>query len=148
MCIRDRALGDPDLAVRSEAASSLGKAKASVESVRRSPVDSVTLGRVARESALPAASFSTPEGRRIFSPVALGARELAPLLAQAQKATGEARLESIAQLGLSPSTESIALLEMLAAKDSGEPEDVRKTAYRALRRAQRRFARLGKEVRP
>ena len=143
-----QALGDPELAIRSEAASSLGKAKASVESVRRSPVDSVTLGRVARGNAIPAASFSTPEGRRIFSPVALGARELAPLLAQAQKATGEARLESIAQLGLLPATESIALLEMLAAKDSGEPEDVRKMAYRALRRAQRRFARLPKEVRP
>jgi hypothetical protein len=104
----------------------------------------VILGRVARAQALPLSGFEKPEIRRIFAPVALGSRNVAPLVKVALEKT-PARLEAIALLGLSTTPEAIAVLTSLSARGSKEPEDVRKSAYRALRRAQRRLA---KEARP
>jgi ParB family chromosome partitioning protein len=139
-----RALGDPDLAVRGEAASSLGNAKVGVESAKRAPLDPVVLGRIARAQTLPMSGYEKADTRRVVAPVAIGTRNVGPLLAHA-KAKNPGRLEAIAELGLSTTEEAISLLQSLAAKSSGEPEDVRKAAFRALRRAQRRLA---KEVRP
>ena len=139
-----RALGDPDLMVRAEAASSLGHAKATIESAKRSPLDPVMMERIARVQTLPAAGYDRAETRRIVAPVALGTKNVGPLLLHA-KSRGPGRLEVIAQLGLSTAPESIALLQSLCAKGGAEPEDVRKAAFRALRRAQRR---LQKEARP
>ena len=80
-----------------------------------------------------------------MAPVAIGQRTLAPLLELAQRGKASGRLEAIAELGLSPRPDAIVVLEALAARDSGEAAEVRKVAYRALRRAQRRLA---KEVNP
>jgi len=140
-----KALSDPDLAVRAEAASSLAKAKATVESLRGTPLDTVLLERVVRAQGVLKTSIESADLRRIVAPVALGQRTLAPLLALAQKGKSSGRLEAIAELGLSPLPEAIVVLEALAAKDSGEAAEVRKAAYRSLRRAQRRLA---KEVHP
>ena len=139
-----RALGDPDLAVRGEAASSLGRVRATIESAKRVPLDPSITARVARANTLPMSGYDSADLRRIVAPVALGTRNLGPLLTHA-KAKSASRLEAIAELGLSTTSEAITLLQSLCAKGSSEPEDVRKAAFRALRRAQRR---LQKEARP
>src|SRR5205823_5445723 len=58
-----RALSDPDLAVRGEAASSLGKTKAPLDSVKRAPLDPVILARVARAQALPMSGLEKSDTR-------------------------------------------------------------------------------------
>jgi ParB family chromosome partitioning protein len=145
-----RALADSDLRVRLEAASSLGAANTKLESLERAPKDPVVLSRVVRGRQLPVTPLDSADRRRILVPLALTGANLASLLAHAGKAKAEGRLEAIAELGLSGAPEAIGLLAKLAAKGLGEPEDVRKTAYRALRRAQRRLASrpTTKEVRP
>ena len=73
-------------------------------------------------------------------PWLLEKRSLEPLIAAAFDAKHQGRLESIAALGLSTDQASLDALTRLASKDSREPEPVRKAAFRALRRAQRRLA--------
>jgi hypothetical protein len=139
-----RALSDPNLATRAEAASSLGNAKVGISSAKRAPLDPVVLGRMARAQTLPMSGYEAADTRRIVAPVAIGTRNVGPLLAHA-RTRSPGRLEAIAQLGLSTTPEAISLLQSLSVRGSTEPEDVRKAAYRALRRAERRLA---KEVRP
>jgi ParB family chromosome partitioning protein len=143
-----KALRDPELSVRFEAASSLARADVGVASLQNAPLDVVVLQRVARAQGVRETSIESADLRRIVAPVALGQRTLSPLLALARKAKAPGRLEAIAELGLSPLPEAIAALEALAAKDSGEAVEVRKAAYRSLRRAQRRLARAQGEVHP
>lgn len=140
-----RALTAQQLPLRAEAASALGKAQVKLQELRTLPLDPVVLGRAAQPAKVTAPDLEQAELRRVLGPVLLSSRTLTPLLAEAQTAKAAGRLEAIAQLGLSAAPDAVALLQKLAAKGSGEPEDVRKSAYRALRRAQRRMA---KEVRP
>jgi ParB family transcriptional regulator, chromosome partitioning protein len=133
------ALTDPDLLVRAEAASALARASVAPRAAAQTPLDPVTLGRVAQPGAIPA--LNEPIDRLVYTPIALGTGELAALVAVARRGAGRGRLDAIGALGLSPSDAAISALASLCAKDSGESEDVRKAAYRALRRAKRVRAR-------
>jgi ParB family chromosome partitioning protein len=130
-------LADPELAVRAEAASALAGAK--VHDVAATPLDAVMLARVAKIDAIPSLADATD--RLVYAPLALGSKNLDPLVAQAQKGKGQARLDAIAALGLSPTDVAIEALTSLCEEDNGEEEDVRTTAYKALRRAKRTRAR-------
>lgn len=130
------ALEDPDLNVRGEAASALGQAKQAAGRTEGSTFDPVMLKR----SLFKAGPLTAGEDRRLMVPWLLAKRSLEPLLAAAFDAKNQGRLESIAALGLSTDQASLDALTRLASKDAREPEPVRKAAFRALRRAQRRRA--------
>jgi ParB family chromosome partitioning protein len=128
-------MSESDLSLRFAAATSLaGDALA----LRTSPLDPVALARAV--TALPKQALSTDPGRRIHLPHVLGSRNVTELAAVACDGKGQDRLDAIAALGLAPGDETDKALRALAFSKS-EPEDVRRIAYKSLRRAMRVTAR-------
>ncbi len=124
-------MSDSDLNLRFAAASSLaGDALA----LRTAPLDPVGLARAV--TTLPKQALATDPGRKIHLPLVLRSRKVTDLVAVAYDGKGQDRLDAIAALGLAPSDETDKALRALAFSKS-EPEDVRRTAYKSLRRAMR-----------
>jgi ParB family chromosome partitioning protein len=124
-----------DLNLRFAAASSLaGDALA----LRTAPLDPVALARAV--TTLPKQALATDPGRKVHLPLVLRSRKVTDLVAVAHDGKGQDRLDAIAALGLAPTDETDKALRAIAFSKS-EPEDVRRTAYKALRRALRITAR-------
>ncbi|MFO0555012.1 MAG: hypothetical protein U0271_41930, partial [Polyangiaceae bacterium] len=79
--------------------------------------------------------------RCVVGPLAIRSGKIGALGALARSdASLENRLDAVAMLSLSSAPEALEVLGALAARESPDAE-LRKAAYRALRRAQRRVAR-------
>lgn len=133
------AFKDLDPAVRTAAASSLSPAR-DVLALRTSPLDPVRLGLASEGAPINAAALVVTDGRRALVPRALRDRETVTLEALAAK-RGDARLDAIAALGRAATDGAIEALTTLASKGETKEEEVRKAAFRSLRRAQRSQAR-------
>jgi ParB family chromosome partitioning protein len=132
-------IGDSDLALRFAAASALGGEVA----LRSAPLDPVVLGRAL--SAVPKQALASDEGRKVHLALVLRSRQVSELAAVARDAKGQDRLDAIAALSLTPGAEADKALRAIAFSKS-EPEDVRRAAYKALRRALRGAARENRKA--
>ena len=133
-------LVDTDTAVRAAAASALVGAVPSVLELRASPFDPVLLGQIAGDAGNASAALVSTEGRRVFLGRALGRQErqeLVDLATLARTGTGQDRLDAFAALGRGGGTTAMEVLSAVAFAKGRETADVKKAAYRALRRAQR-----------
>ena len=123
------ALGDGELVVRYAAAAALADADASF-----SPADPVAAARALSGPPGPGALDS---GNRLsWLPSALRLGVVGDLVASAKAGAGSSRLDAIAALGRAATPQAVDLLDSLSTSDS-EPEDIRKAAFRAKRRAAR-----------
>ena len=75
--------------------------------------------------------------RRIYLSAALRSGEETGLLDLAREGEGQDRLDAIAALGRLATEEATEALQELAFDKDGTKEDIRKAAYRSLRRAKR-----------
>jgi ParB family chromosome partitioning protein len=101
------------------------------------PFDPVSLGLTARRPGQREQGLGTVEGRRLALPALIAARESAPLVALARSTDDGARRDAIAALGQVGGDEARAVLESIAFDKKGGDAELRKAAYRALRRARR-----------
>jgi ParB family chromosome partitioning protein len=145
------ALKDMDADVRGAAASSLAALSpdsAAVDASKLEPFDPVAFGVTARAAiaSTRAGLLETSQGRRMALPAVLVNGEIEPLLGLAKSAPDEAsRLDAIAALGHMGGDAAVALLGSLAFDKKATDIAVRKAAYRALRRAKRKAAKIAKE---
>jgi ParB family chromosome partitioning protein len=135
-----KALGDRDTEVRTAAATSLAPVS-DVMALVTAPLDPVRLGLAADGAQAPSKhTVDTSEARRVLLPFAFrDGRAKDMLLAILQ--SRDARLDAIAALGRDGTDGAIETLTRVASKEATREEDVRKAAFRALRRAQRVRAR-------
>ncbi|MBN8470939.1 HEAT repeat domain-containing protein [Corallococcus exiguus] len=142
------ALGDPDAAVRSAAASVLAALvpeQSSAWALEVKPFDPVALGPTGAKVAQSALTSS--EGRRLAVPALLAKKDLKPLESVAADAKPEVRQDGWAALGRLGGDEAAALLKT-AAFDKSQSVELRKAAYRAHKRARRAAERARKEGQP
>lgn len=150
------ALRDTDAAVRQAAAtalSRLGPERAAELALAARPFDATALSPVATaKGALRGAAadkaVATAEGRRLLLPRLVREGDAAPLLELARKGEGDVRLSAIDALGRIGGPAALELLRALSQDKKGEKEPLRKHAYRALRRAERRAKRPGPATTP
>ncbi len=139
----EKALGDPDLAVRFEAASALAAADPLALPV--APADPVLSSRsVGRAPGTTAIQNSI--GRRVFVSSLARQKSVEGLIDVARRGKGQDQLDAIGALSLVPVEHAIDALSELAAQDGSKDENVRRAAYRALRSAQRRAHRQTQEA--
>jgi ParB family chromosome partitioning protein len=138
-----RALTDPELELRLEAASTLARTP---EKLALEPFDAALLARARGEAPADSKALSDAQARLVEVPrlVRAGAPDL--LIAQAKNKKDPARLDAIQELSLFMNDAALSALRELSRVNGGEPEDVRRAAYRSLRRIQRRIDRLEREV--
>lgn len=137
-----RAFADSDLAVRAEAAAALGRMKVAVADVGVLPSDPVNLRIVAEAGVLPDAAST--DRRAVGAPLLLARGDVGALVAVANGQGGAKdgdRLDAIAALGLSTTSAALDALAALSAEGAKHPVEIKKAAYRSLRRAQRAKAR-------
>ncbi|MEM9487938.1 MAG: HEAT repeat domain-containing protein, partial [Myxococcota bacterium] len=104
----------------------------------------VTLAALASSPGAAAEMLDRDAARQLVLPVVLGARRVDDLIAAARVAgEGEGRMVAISSLGRIGDDRARQTLEAMAG-DSSEPDPVRAAAFRALRRLQRRAAKLAK----
>ncbi|NOK36779.1 hypothetical protein HMI49_26590 [Corallococcus exercitus] len=142
------ALGDPDAAVRSAAASVLAALvpeQSSAWALEVKPFDPVALGPTGAKVAQSALTAS--EARRLAVPALLAKKDLEPLKSVAADAKPEVRQDAWAALGRLGGDEAAALLKT-AAFDKSQSVELRKAAYRAHKRARRAAERARKEGQP
>jgi ParB family chromosome partitioning protein len=139
------ALGDRDARVRAAAAEAVGRLDPTVEAVTSTPMPDVArMNAIVRPllSKVAPKVFATAQLRRLVLPVAIGDRTIAPLAELARaKGIGADRLAAIAALGRMGTAEAIEVLKAILAEKS-EDDQVRASAYRALRRAERSKAKV------
>jgi len=126
------ALSDPSLDVRVAIASALAGSDALA--LKQTPLDPVTLGRVAR--GVPKNALAHDEGRKIYLANALRARDVTELAKLAAEAKGQDRIDAIDALSRAPCKESDEALRAIAF-DEDETEEMRRAAYKSLRRMMR-----------
>jgi ParB family chromosome partitioning protein len=126
------ALADPDLEVRTAAASAM--AGADPIALKQTPLDPVTLALVAKS--VPKNALAHDEGRKVFLSHVLRTRDVAELAKLAADGKGQDRLDAIDALSRAPCTESDEALRAIAFEDE-ETEEVRRAAYKSLRRMMR-----------
>ena len=129
-----KAAADSAIEVRYAAVSAAGSA-----SVRLSPADPVVLARAIDPSHLPAGALATTASRQIWLPVALRTGAVDELLSLAESGAGQDQLDAIAALSRAPTsaTEIEELLSRLAS-DKALAEDIRRAAFRSVKRWKRR----------
>lgn len=129
-----KALSDADGNVRSAAGSALAPI-ADVLTLKRAPLDPVRMSLAAEGAEPSAKALATSEGRRALLARLIrdGDTEVLESLAR----EGAARLEAIAALGRAATSSAIETLTELASEDGESDEELRKAAFRSLRRAQR-----------
>ena len=131
----EKALQDADPAVRASAAQALVKlqgAAAGEVAARTTPFDAVAFapaGKVLKR-------VDTHAARQLAVPAMLAKQDAGALLEAARSDDKATRLDALAALGRIPTEEVFALLSELAF-DEEEPEEVKKAAYRALKRGKR-----------
>ncbi len=128
-------IGDSELSLRFAAATSLG---ADALGLHAKPLDPVVLSRAV--TSVSKQGIANDEGRKVHLPTVLRTRDVSDLAALAREGRGQDRLDAIAALGLAPSEETDKALRAIAFSKS-EPEDIRRVAYKSLRRALRIAAR-------
>jgi len=130
-------LAAPDATLRSAAACALAARKEDPTSIKGVLVDPVMLATIASAGDLPDEALATSQGRKIYLSRALREGDADGLLDLAREGEGQDRLDAIAALGRLASEEATEILQELAFDKDGTKEDIRKAAYRSLRRAQR-----------
>jgi len=130
------ALHDRDPAVRSGAARALARVAPARAAREIAAIDLADPAAFAPVTPATPALLATPAGRRLTLPALLAAGDVVALTALAKDATADrpARLDAIAALGRAGA--AVDLLTQLAF-DKSSDADLRKAAYRALRRARR-----------
>ena len=137
-----KALSDMDVSVRSAAASAL--APRDPLALATSPLDPVRLGLAAEGAPAKEPVLEKSEGRRAMLPSLISSGEAEVLIGLA-KESGAAQLDAIGALSRIPTDEVIEVLGEISSQEDGSgDENVRKAAYRALRRAQRTQERLAR----
>jgi ParB family chromosome partitioning protein len=126
------ALADPDLEVRDAAASAL--AGADPMSLKQTPLDPVTLALVVKS--VPKGALAHDDGRKVFLSHVLRTRDVAELAKLAADGKGQDRLDAIDALSRAPCNESDEALRAIAFEEE-ETEEVRRAAYKSLRRMMR-----------
>lgn len=132
-------LGDPDPGVREAAAAALGRvapAQAFAAAAAVRPFDAVSLAPAAQQ--VDAAQLHSSEGRRLGLPRLIRGREAAPLTTLLRSGDRPAQLDAIAALGRTGGADALAALHAVAFDKQGADEALRKSAYRAYRRARRK----------
>jgi ParB family chromosome partitioning protein len=132
-----KALRDADVDLRPAVSTALAMRGIDPLAVKGPVLDPVQLGRVASAKERPEHALDTSEGRRIYLSRALHESDLEELLGLAREGEGQDRLDAISALGRASGDEAIEALEAMAFDKKNTKEDVRKAAYRALRRAKR-----------
>jgi len=132
-----KSLRDANVELRPAVSAALAMRGLDPLGVKGPVLDPVQLGRVASSKPIPDGALATDEGRRIHLARAIHERDLEALLEMAKDGEGQDRIDAIAALGRASGDEAIEALEEMAFDKEGTKEDVRKAAYRALRRAKR-----------
>lgn len=135
-------LSDPDPSVRTAAAQALlalDAAKALAVVSAKGVADLRIVSTLANEALGRDAKglLSSADARPNVLPAALAGKQVEPLAALAKEADDATRLAAIDALGRVAGAEPLAALEALHGDDK-QPENIRKAAWRALRRAQRK----------
>jgi hypothetical protein len=138
-----RALTDPELELRLEAASTLARTP---EKLALELFDAALAGRARGEAPADSKALNDAQARLVEVPRLVRAGAPDPLIARARDKKDAARLDAIQELSLFMNDAAIDALRELSRANGGEPEDVRRAAYRSLRRIQRRIDRLEREV--
>ena len=134
-------LSDPDPSVRTAAAQALlalDAAKAIAVVSAKGVADLRVVSTLANEALGRDAKglLSSADARPNVLPATLAGQQVEPLAALAKEADEATRLAAIDALGRVAGAEPLAALEALHGDDK-QPENIRKAAWRALRRAQR-----------
>jgi ParB family chromosome partitioning protein len=139
----EAALADPDQVLRFEAASALTAADPGALPIK--PDDPVLAARSVG-SAPGTAALAKSLGRRVFISSVARRHSVEGLVDVARRGKGQDQLDAIGALGLVPTDAAMTALGELASEDGSSDEEIRKAAFRALRRAQRRAAHIRKEA--
>jgi ParB family chromosome partitioning protein len=145
----EKALQDPEPAVRAAAAQTLVKlvgAKAGDAVVETTPFDAIAFA-AAGKSLADSGRVDSHAARQLSVPVLIAWKDSSALREAARDEDKVTRMDALAALGRIPTEEAFALLSEIAF-DEEESEDVKKAAYRALKRGKRLAEKAQKAAAP